>query len=845
MYVTEDTTRARIPRTLRRSTPRRSRPGRGASASPTRSATRRRTAPATWSSASCAGWSTPPARRCHRLARPQRPRARSPTASRRPRRAPTASTAPLIGIGERVGNAQLDQILVNFELLGWSRRNVEPLAGSAGWSPRRPACRSPTATRSSAATPSAPRPACTPRRSSRRRRRATTGSPTASTRASPRPGRHQEIVGRRQEIEVGPMSGQANVVCWLEAHGIERDATSSCRRSSRRAKESKSTLDGERGARALPGQRAGARLAGAAAARRADRRTHRRAARAENCWIVGVAPRCAIVDPGAESDRIFAARWRSARGLVPEQIVLTHGHVDHIAHCAQVAERYGIGLWIHRDDLPYLEGRSGRSSRRCSARALPGAGRLPRRGRNRTTVAGLTLPCCTRPGTRRAASACSTTRAARSLVGDTLFAGSVGRTDLPGGDWEDARALDPRQAVSLSPAIGGCCPGTARRRRSPRSAPQPVRRRTGGARRAGSSIRRSLTRESESRRRTPVGWPAWAIAALAVYLLAYVGARRLRQRFGRRAGAGGAPHPAARRSPSTLLAWRAARLPALDARSARPGAGSRSPSCCCRRHALDARLRRLRLAVRRPLLPPLVRLLPVAARRLGGAAERRRHRTRAAPLLARRRGRGDRRRHGAGAAVRARGSSRPPSLELLAALGFLVGDVGLLGGLASSSCAGGGADAVWLPWLGAAMVVEIGADTAYGFASCAGDSARDLLAPALRRRLGAARRRGRAVGASRHRAGAGARAASGGRRTRCRTSPSCSATRRSTLASGARPRSRLDRCSSSPPGCSRCSCWRARRPRRASSPTCARSAPCARARSASARWCRTRRTCSW
>ena len=73
----------------------------------------------------------------------------------------------------------------------------------------------------------------------------------------------------------------------------------------------------------------------------------------ENCYLVGVAPRCAVVDPGAESPRIFAAIER--RKLVPEAILLTHGHVDHIAHCAHVAERYGIGVHVHRADLPYLE----------------------------------------------------------------------------------------------------------------------------------------------------------------------------------------------------------------------------------------------------------------------------------------------------------------------------------------------------------------------------------------------------------------------------------------------------------------------------------------------------------
>jgi glyoxylase-like metal-dependent hydrolase (beta-lactamase superfamily II) len=154
---------------------------------------------------------------------------------------------------------------------------------------------------------------------------------------------------------------------------------------------------------------------------------------AENCWLVGVAPRCAIVDPGAESERIVAAVER--RGLLPEQILLTHGHVDHIAHCAQVAERYGVGVWVHRADLPYLEGpqwpelEALLGARPCP----PPAGFLDESVPHE--VAGLTLRVLHTPG-HTPGGVCLVDEASRTiLVGDTLFAGSVGRTDLPGGDW--------------------------------------------------------------------------------------------------------------------------------------------------------------------------------------------------------------------------------------------------------------------------------------------------------------------------------------------------------------------------------------------------------------------------
>jgi glyoxylase-like metal-dependent hydrolase (beta-lactamase superfamily II) len=157
----------------------------------------------------------------------------------------------------------------------------------------------------------------------------------------------------------------------------------------------------------------------------------------ENCWIVGAAPRCAIVDPGAESESIF--REVESRRLVPEKILLTHGHVDHIAHCAQVAERYRIGLFVHRADLPYLERPQWPELEALlDARPCPAPERLLEDG-ERVEVAGLELAVLHTPG-HTPGGVCFVHEPSRTvLVGDTIFALSVGRTDLPGGDW---RALE-------------------------------------------------------------------------------------------------------------------------------------------------------------------------------------------------------------------------------------------------------------------------------------------------------------------------------------------------------------------------------------------------------------------
>jgi hypothetical protein len=86
-----------------------------------------------------------------------------------------------IGIGERVGNTPMDQLLVNLQLMGWIDRRSHRAHRVLPQDERgHGACRSRSTTPSSATMRSAPAPACTRRRSSKRSARATAGSPIAS-----------------------------------------------------------------------------------------------------------------------------------------------------------------------------------------------------------------------------------------------------------------------------------------------------------------------------------------------------------------------------------------------------------------------------------------------------------------------------------------------------------------------------------------------------------------------------------------------------------------------------------------------------------------------------------------
>lgn len=153
---------------------------------------------------------------------------------------------------------------------------------------------------------------------------------------------------------------------------------------------------------------------------------------AENVYLVGVPPRVAVVDPGAESDQVMEVIDRE--GWVPEAVLLTHAHIDHIAHCAHVAERYGIGVTVHRDDLAlYRHEQMPELADMLGARPRPEPEHFWENGET-AEVAGLELEVIHAPG-HSPGSVCLLHRESRNiLVGDVLFQRSIGRTDLPGGD---------------------------------------------------------------------------------------------------------------------------------------------------------------------------------------------------------------------------------------------------------------------------------------------------------------------------------------------------------------------------------------------------------------------------
>ena len=154
---------------------------------------------------------------------------------------------------------------------------------------------------------------------------------------------------------------------------------------------------------------------------------------AENCYIVADrdAGEAVLVDPGEEAE-LFLARLR-AEALRLTAIWLTHAHLDHVAGVGMVKERLDVPVWLHPADRALYDRAPDQ------ARMLLGTTMAPLPPPDRSIVPGepMRVGACAFdvrfvPG--HSPGSVAFVGDGMALVGDVLFAGSVGRVDLPGGD---------------------------------------------------------------------------------------------------------------------------------------------------------------------------------------------------------------------------------------------------------------------------------------------------------------------------------------------------------------------------------------------------------------------------
>jgi glyoxylase-like metal-dependent hydrolase (beta-lactamase superfamily II) len=155
---------------------------------------------------------------------------------------------------------------------------------------------------------------------------------------------------------------------------------------------------------------------------------------AENCWIArrDGSDRALMIDPGDEPDRLEAAV--AQLGITVEAILLTHCHFDHVGAVAPLARATGAPVYCPKLEVPVLAD---------IMSFVPWAGFGPfesydadeiLEGGEKLELAGLDIDVLFTPGHSPGHVSFSIPAEQALFSGDVLFQGSIGRTDLPGGD---------------------------------------------------------------------------------------------------------------------------------------------------------------------------------------------------------------------------------------------------------------------------------------------------------------------------------------------------------------------------------------------------------------------------
>ena len=167
---------------------------------------------------------------------------------------------------------------------------------------------------------------------------------------------------------------------------------------------------------------------------------------ATNCYVLGdvETKEAVVIDPGAPDDVLFEA----VSDFRVTDILLTHAHFDHIGGVAELKRRTGARLWVHERERDWLADGSKNGSALWLETPItaPAPDRLLSGGEV-LTLAGTEVRVLFTPGH----SPGHVSFALREAVisGDALFAGSIGRTDLYGGDYDTLMASIRSRLLTL------------------------------------------------------------------------------------------------------------------------------------------------------------------------------------------------------------------------------------------------------------------------------------------------------------------------------------------------------------------------------------------------------------
>jgi len=159
----------------------------------------------------------------------------------------------------------------------------------------------------------------------------------------------------------------------------------------------------------------------------------------ENTYVIAHTNKdCWIIDPGCYTlqDQKALTAYIEKNGLKPVKLLNTHCHLDHIYGNKFISEEYNLELGIHEKELPILQ-RADLAARMFGAK-IPDkceAGYFIKEG-EQLQLDDVLFDVLFTPGHSPGSICFSNKEELYAVVGDVLFQGSIGRTDLPGGDYD-------------------------------------------------------------------------------------------------------------------------------------------------------------------------------------------------------------------------------------------------------------------------------------------------------------------------------------------------------------------------------------------------------------------------